>query len=279
MAHDVALLHGGHEAVVKMQVRAAYAGAGDFYDRITRIQDCGIRHRLHAHLLYAHITNCFHASLLRAANVSFRLDRAGIGRVGSATLMNPVIRSRLPSDWPSIVGTSPASIIPSRRRRSWRMAKLAPLFRKFASVLLVPRDGLYSMWTSIRVPRPAGAGRKSTVPSTWMSESGRDCQEICSFSRSFVISASQWIDFPPGPIATHRERRSSSLLTVSSRFMNRGKFSKSRQKRYTSWGVQLIRIVAEAEDSGEDLRLAASTATVPPPAARAMPSGDRRVIP
>ena len=85
--------------------------------------------------------------------------------------------------------------------------------------------------------------------------------------------------FATCPSATHRQRRSSSLLTLSRRFMNRGKFSKSRQNRYTSWGVQLTRRLAEAEDSGDGLRLAASKARLPPLAANAMPSGDRRVIP
>ena len=73
-------------------------------------------------------------------------------------------------------------------------------------------------------------------------------KEMYSFSRSPVISVSHLILRFSGPSATQRDLRSSSTVTVSRRFMKRGRFSKSRQKRYASCGVQLMSSEVQVED-------------------------------
>src|SRR5215471_14067517 len=156
MTHDVALLHGWDEAIIEMKVGTADAGAGDSHNGIAGIEDGRIRNGLHAHFFDTHITNSFHAILLFAAKTSLRLNPERTGRAGSATLITPVMKSRGPCDWPSIVGISPASMSAARRRRSWRTAKLAPLLRNFAGP---PMPGTEPYWIRalIRVPRSRGA--------------------------------------------------------------------------------------------------------------------------
>src|SRR3954471_904448 len=94
------------------------------------------------------------------------------------------------------------------------------------------------MATLISVPRLPVARRNSTAPSTEISESCKDRQEINSFSCSLTISASHLIREPAGPNTVHFERLLSVMVTDSRCCIKRGRFSKSRQNLYASSGVQ-----------------------------------------
>ena len=120
---------------LKLHLRAA-ANNG-----VTRVEDFGIGHGFDGHFFDAHVTDGFHAISFLVWNTSRRLEPGAMGRAGSMVRSAPVMTSRGPWDWPSVVGISPDSIRASRRRMSCRMAKLAPLLRKRASVLLVPGTG------------------------------------------------------------------------------------------------------------------------------------------
>src|SRR5436305_7114570 len=63
MAHNVALLHGRNQAVVQVKIRSTNTSAGNPDDCVPRVQDGWVGDRLHPHVFYAHITNCFHATL------------------------------------------------------------------------------------------------------------------------------------------------------------------------------------------------------------------------
>ena len=69
-----------------------------------------------------------------------------------------------------------------------------------------------------------------TVPELRMSSSVPiDCQEISSLGRSSVISASHSTVLPAGALATQCERCDPVVSTIPRWYMNRGRFSKSRQ--------------------------------------------------
>jgi hypothetical protein len=53
MAEDVALFHGGHDAIEQMQVRTADGAGGDLDDGVTPVLDLGIRHRVASNVVLA----------------------------------------------------------------------------------------------------------------------------------------------------------------------------------------------------------------------------------
>ena len=53
MAENVALLHRGHDAVEKMEVRSADRAGGDLDDGVASVLDLGIRHALAADIVLA----------------------------------------------------------------------------------------------------------------------------------------------------------------------------------------------------------------------------------
>src|SRR5438270_13647186 len=114
-----------------MQIRTADASAGDADNRVTGVQDFGIRHIFNTHFFRAHPANCFHDALLLACAISVRFPSPLIGSSGLMRRAAAATPERGPCDWPSIVGISPASISALSRRKSCRIMKLGSLPRSF----------------------------------------------------------------------------------------------------------------------------------------------------
>src|SRR5690606_9946253 len=82
MTEHIALFHGGHEAVVQVQVRATDRRRRDAHDGVARVQDLRLWHLLYTNAPLTHPTVRLHDSLLcpclfvAALNTSSsRLDR------------------------------------------------------------------------------------------------------------------------------------------------------------------------------------------------------------
>ena len=73
VAHDVAGLHPGHEAVKQMQIRAAYRARRDLYDRVAWVFDYGIRNRVVLNIMLAMPSKCFHSGPLWVRRLTERL--------------------------------------------------------------------------------------------------------------------------------------------------------------------------------------------------------------
>src|SRR2546427_5890603 len=201
VAHDVALLHGGNETVIEVQVGAADTSTGNSNDGVASIQNLRVRYGFHAHFSYAHPTDF----LRFAFKISLISASPRIGRSGSAKRKAATASERGPCVCPSIVGISPVSISALNRRRSCRIMNLGSLPSIFATArAAAPPGGRYSTRAITSVPRPAGAGRNFTYPSTSISESGRERHAISSFWRSSTISASHRRGEPKGPAAIQR---------------------------------------------------------------------------
>ena len=108
-----------------------------------------------------------------------------------------------------------------------RLATTDPIF---------PNGGRYSISTRMSVPRSPVARSNQTVPEFSTVEPGRDRHEIRRFGSSAVISASHSTELPPGARVFQCVRPLPVSVTDSRWFINRGRFSKLRQKPYTSSG-------------------------------------------
>src|SRR5437016_4044674 len=117
-----------------MQIRTADTRAGDADNRVTRIKNLWVGHRLYRHFLRAHPANSFHEILLLACAMSDNLPSPLMGSSGLMIRATAATPDRGPCDWPSTVGISPASINAFMRRRSCRIIKLGSLQRILASV-------------------------------------------------------------------------------------------------------------------------------------------------
>jgi len=104
----------------------------------------------------------------------------------------------------------------------------------------LPPGGLYWNLTRTRVPRPGPATSKLTEPALTTSEPSIDRHPITWFGTSLMISAFHSTSAPPGPFARQRESVSVTRSTDSRCLMKRGRFSRSRQKRYSSSTGRLI---------------------------------------
>ena len=216
VAEDVALLHGRHEAVVEVQVRAADRGRGDADDRVAPVQDLRVRDVAHLDLLLAHPAGRLH-------------DRPLYVRPPE-----PAVRAMAPSPAPARLPsdrtTSPVSITCLKRRRSSRSL----LARLFAEQLRdqcsrrCRRAGRSAGRRALRC-RDRRARRQSArshrsahrLPST-------ERQDSSSPDRSSVISASH-STVPPGAVATQCDRPPGPVVTDSRWIMNSGRRSSARQ--------------------------------------------------
>ena len=83
VAHDVALLHRGNEAVEEMKIGSADCGGRDLDDRVLRIEDFRVGHLLHPDFLLAFPAGRFHRLAPCPCGFTFRgvsEGRAGWGR-------------------------------------------------------------------------------------------------------------------------------------------------------------------------------------------------------
>src|SRR5688500_6803399 len=123
-----------------MDIRAADRGGRNLHDAIARVDDLRIIDSLHVDVAFSHPDERLH----------FRPFR---GRCGP------------PTDCPSVVGISPASISALKRRNALYTCSLAESRVSFANAAAsFPPGGLYSSATVTSVPSSPGASSKRTDP-------------------------------------------------------------------------------------------------------------------
>jgi hypothetical protein len=64
VAENIAFLEGRHEPVIKVKVRAANGGRGDFHNAITVVENLWVRHTFDRELFLAVPAQCFHEMFL-----------------------------------------------------------------------------------------------------------------------------------------------------------------------------------------------------------------------
>src|SRR5262249_31346931 len=148
---------------------------------------------LYTHLFHAHPADCLHDTLLFCKIILLATSNSVGLRFSGYALCKALTNADLgPCVWPSMVGTSPASISCLKRRRSSRRVNSGSLPRMLARALpTAPAGGLYSITAVTMVPRSPGAGRNCTEPMCSMSEPSSERHTIHCRSPSSTISAIQ----------------------------------------------------------------------------------------